>query len=463
MKKIFSHIKSLNNEKGVALIVVLMVLVVISILGISLLGLASTNVKMSSDDRDTQSAYYVAESGITYRMNIIESKLKESYSLAVTSSDFFTRMNNAMELGVVKDYTGFDTTSGSKPVASTTIEQIPSSTSISYSYDYKITSVGKINNRTRKVVKIFHLSWKPRTSVTIPADTVLFVKDSLVLKNVPVDGSVGTSATMSEVTLNGSKAIVTGNIYTNVSTPLNMPEFPAFSITTTNNYSFTPTTQTLTMNTDMALNTLTVNSGQTLTIDVGNYNKNLVLNNLNVYGKIKVVGTGKLSFYLKNLDMGSGSIIGTEGNILGTDSNIEKIYVFLEGTPTKIIGKIYGSMYAKNPLNEVIVIDPAKGKGVLGHLIDAGINTGTTIGISYLSNDNTVPKMIYAPNASVSINTSFSGSIIAKSLTSSGNDDNFIFKFVQINYDNSPLFVDNGTGLSPVKDSITADPTRESN
>lgn len=71
--------------------------------------------------------------------------------------------------------------------------------------------------------------------------------------------------------------------------------------------------------------------------------------------------------------------------------------------------------------------------------------------------------MIFAPNASVSINTSFSGSIIAKSLTSSGNDDNFIFKFVQINYDNSPLFVDNGTGLSPVKDEITSEPIRESN
>lgn len=444
----------MNNENGVALVAVLLVLVVISILGISLIGLASSNLKMSSGDRDTQSAYYVAESGVTYRMSQIEQNIKAAYGLAVTGTDFFNRVNTAMELGVAKDYNDFEQTSGTQPVATTTIEQVPSSTPISYSYDYKITSVGKINNRTRKVVKIFHVSWKPRTSVTIPADTVLFVKDSLILKNVPVDGSIGTSGTMSEITLNGSKAIVTGNIYTNVSTPLNIPDFPVFSIVTTNNYSFTSTTQTLTMNSDMAFNTLTVNSGQTLTIDVGNYNKNLVLNNLNVYGKIKIVGTGKISFYVKNITMGSGSIIGTDGNILGTDSNIEKIYVFLEGTASNISGLIYGSMYAKNA---DIVVDPAKGKGVLGHIITAGLN------ISYLSNNNSVPKMIFAPNASVSINTSFSGSIIAKSLTSSGNDDNFIFKFVQINYDNSPLFVDNGTGLSPVKDEITSEPIRESN
>ncbi|PFO03548.1 hypothetical protein COJ85_12910 [Bacillus sp. AFS076308] len=454
MKRFFLHIKSLNNEKGVALIVVLLVLVVISILGISLIGLASTNLKMSSGDRDTQSAYYIAESGVTYRMNMIEPKLKEAYGQSVTGADFFTRVNNAMEVGTVKEYKDFEQTSGGQPVATTTIEQIPSSTPISYSYDYKVTSIGKINNRTRKVVKVFHVSWKPRTSVTIPADTVLFVKDSLILKNVPVDGSIGTSGTMSEVTLNGSKAIVSGNIYTNVSTPLNIPDFPVFTITNTNNYSMTTTEQTLTLNSDIAFNSLTVNSGQTLTIDVGSYNINLVLNNLNVYGKIKVVGTGKLSFYVKNINMGAGSIIGTEGNILGTDSNIEKIYVFLEGTAVNIGGKIYGSMYAKN---SDIVIDPAKGKGVLGHIITGGFN------ISYLSNDNTVPKMIFAPNASVSINTSFSGSIIARTLTSSGNDDNFIFKFVQINYDNSPLFVDNGTGLSPVKEMITTEPTRESN
>ena len=456
MKRLFLYIKSLNNEKGVALIVVLLVLVVISILGVSLIGFAATNLKMSSGDRDTQSAYYIAESGVTYRMNMIEPKLKEAYGQALTGSDFFNRVNNAMEVGTVKEYKDFDQTSGGQPVATTIIEQIPSSTPISYSYDYKVTSIGKINNRTRKVVKVFHVTWKPRTSVTIPADTVLFVKDSLILKNVPVDGSVGTSGTMSEVTLNGSKAIVSGNIYTNVSTPLNIPEFPVFTIKTTNNYSMTTTEQTLSMNSDMAFNSLTVNSGQTLTIDVGTYNKNLVLNNLNVYGngKIKVIGTGKLSFYVKNITMGSGSIIGTQGNILGTDTSIEKIYVFLEGAAANISGKIYGSMYAKN---SDIVIDPAKGIGVLGHIITGGFN------ISYLSNDNTVPKMIFAPNASVSINTSFSGSIIARTLTSSGNDDNFIFKFVQINYDNSPLFVDNGSGLSPVKEMITTEPTRESN
>jgi hypothetical protein len=454
MKKRLQHLKSLNNEHGVALVVVLLVIVVITIMGASIMGLAASNMKMSSGERDNQSSYYVAESGVSNRMNVVSTKLKEVYSLAISGSDFFSRVNNAMELGQVKTYDDFEVTSGGKPIAKTTIEQISGGTIISYSYDYKITSVGTINNRSRKVVKIFHVSWKPRTSVTIPADTVLFVKDSLTLKNVPVDGSIGTSGTMNEVTLNGSKAIVTGKIYTNVSTPLNIPEFPGFTISNASNLTSTASGKTLTMDRDMAFDTISVNSGQTLTIDVGDINKNLLVNNLNVYGNIKIVGTGKFSIYVKSITMGSGSIIGTEGNIIGTDPNIEMLYMFLEGSTTNMLGKIYGSMYAKNA---DLVIDPAKGKGVLGHIITAGNN------VTILSNNNSVPKMIFAPNASVSINASFSGSIIAKSLTSNGNDDNFIFKFVQINYDNSPLFVDNGTGLSPVKEMITTEPTRESN
>lgn len=109
-------------------------------------------------------------------------------------------------------------------------------------------------------------------------------------------------------------------------------------------------------------------------------------------------------------------------------------------------------MYAKN--SNLVVNNFVS--GVQGHIV----TSGTSISIVGSGTAN-YPKMIFAPNATVNINASFAGSIIAKSLSSQGNDDSFIFKFVQINYDNSPLFVDNGTGLSPVKDTITGEPVRE--
>lgn len=446
MGKWSAKIQSLNNENGVALVVVLVVIVIISLMGISLMGLAAGNVTMSSGERNYQSSYYIAESGVTHRMNEITPKLNNVYKVAIDRNDFFSRVDAALELGQEKVFNDFEESFGSQPVAKIKIEKLASDTVISYSVDYKITSTGTIKNRSRTVVKIFHITWKPKSTVTIPADTVLFVKDSLTLKNVPVDGSVGTNATMTEITLNGSKAIVTGNIYTNVNTPLNIPEFPIFTIPATAADFFG---NSLVMTGDRAINTLTVSANNTLTIDVGEINKSLVVNNLNLQSgaKIRIIGSGKLSIYVKNISTATGSIINTDGNI-------EKLYMFLEGSAANISGIIYGSMYAKN--SNLIVNNYVS--GVQGHIITSGTSI-SIIGAGTLTN----PKMIYAPNAAINVNSSFAGSIIAKSLTSSGNDDNFIFKFVQINYDNSPLFVDNGTGLSPVKDMVTAEPLRESN
>jgi Tfp pilus assembly protein PilX len=441
----FSRLKISNNERGVALVTVLLVMVVISIMGISLMGLAANNIKMTSSDRNYQSTYYIAESGITYKMNDISSKLSTAYSQSTTGSDFFNSVDSILEIGqekVLENY--FEETFDGNPVAKIKIEKLPNDTVISYNNNYKITSTGTIGNRSRTVVKIIHITWKPKSGVTIPADTVMFVKENLSLKNVPVSGSVGTNGTINNIILNGSKAVISGNTYTNVSTQLNVPEFPVYTVPT-NAANFSG--NSLVMDQDLAFNNLTVNANQTLTIDVGYINKNLVVNNLTVAsgGKIQFVGSGRLSLYVKNISMTSGSILNTGGDF-------EKVFIFLEGPATNIFGLIHGSMFAKNAnfvVNNYV-------SGVQGHLITGG----TSISIGGNGTVNT-PKMIFAPNAHIDINAAFSGSIIAKSLSSQGNDDNFIFKFVQINYDNSPLFVDNGTGQTPIKDMITGEPVRE--
>ncbi|MGJ7920539.1 pilus assembly PilX N-terminal domain-containing protein [Neobacillus sp. LXY-4] len=434
-----------NNERGIALVAVLLAFVVISILGLAVMGLSVNNIKMTSTERNYQSSYYIAESGITYKINDISSRIASVYGQSLSASDFFSRVEGLMELGqekVIENY--FEESFGSKPVVKIKIEKLPNDSVVSYSNKYKITSKGIINNRTRKVTKIIYLTWKPKSGVTIPAGTVLFVKENLTLKNVPVDGSIGTNGSLTEVTLNGSKAIVTGNVYTNVGTPLPIPEFPIFSAPTNGvNY----TSNSLVMEQDMVFNSLTVGANQTLKIDVGYINKNIVVNNLNLASgaKIEIIGSGKLAIYAKNITMASGSILNTGGDI-------EKVYIFLEGTASNIAGLIQGSMFAKDA--NLVVNNYVS--GVQGHIITAG----TSISITGAGTAN-LPKMIYAPNAVVNVNASFSGSIIAKTLSSSGNDDNFIFKFVQINYDNSPLFVDNGSGLTPVRDMIIGEPVRE--
>ena len=439
MKKCLQQMKLLNNEKGIALVLVLIVFVIISFLGLTIMALAANNMKMSTGERNYQSAYYIAESGVTSRMNEISSKLNDVYGIAVNGTDFFNKVDGVMELGQEKVYDNiFEESFSQKPVAKIKIERVPSDTIISYTNDYKITSTGTINNRSRTVVKTFHITWKPKSTVTIPANTVFFVKNNFNVKNYKITGSVGSNGL---ITLQGGQASITGNKYNYVGSTLNMPAFPTFTPGTTN---FEDTY--LKMDRDRAFSTLKVNSNSTLIIDVGNSNKNLVVDSLNLlsYGKIKINGSGKLSIYAKNITMSSGSVINTDGNI-------EKLYMFLEGSGSSLNqGIIYGSMYANN--TNLIVNNE---NGVQGHIITKGARidiTGTTINF---------PKMIYAPNAIVYLNASLSGAIICSEISSSGNDDSFKFEFVQINYDNSPLYVDNGTGATPLKDMITSDPVRE--
>jgi hypothetical protein len=459
--------KLLNNEKGIALVVVLLVLVVVSIMGTTLLALSANNVKMSTSESSYQSSYYIAESGITYRMNDISTKLKDVYSGATSLSDFFTQVDNTMQLGQAVTFNNFEQSNGQQPSAQITIEKVPSDVHISYTNDYKMTSTGTINNRSRTVTKIFHITWKPKSVVTIPSSTVMFFYSAFTLHNAPVSGLIGTnlSANNNKISMTGTntKSIV---VNYNLNTPQTLPPFPDFSISTTPDVldkvidptKSTTQSKTLTMTRDMSFDNLTVNAGTTLVIDVGNTNRNIVVNNLICNGNIQINGTGKLSVYVKNLSMGLNN---SAKSIMNTGKDITKLYVFCQGFGTNLNnGIIYGSMYAINVSSFTV----NNTDGIQGHLIvGKPATTGTTTTIALNGSAISDPRMIYAPFAEVDLNASISGSIIADKIVSSGNDDSFLYKFVQINYDSSPLFVYNGTGTTPVQDMVTSEPTREIN
>jgi Tfp pilus assembly protein PilX len=472
------HLKRLlNNQQGIALVVVLLVMTVITIMGVTLLALAADNVKMSTGERSYQSTYYVAESGITYRINEISAKLKDVYGQATSLTDFFAQVDDKMQLGQPVTYNNFEKTFGQQPTATITIEKVSSDVLISYSKDYKITSTGTINNRSRTVTSIFHVAWKPKSVVKIPASTVMFFYSAFTLHNAPVDGTLGTNLVQGD-----NKISMTGKntrgipINYDLKSPQTLPPFPDFSLSANPDVldkvvtpGDTPQEKTLTMKRDMSFDTLTVTAGTTLTIDVGNVNRNIAVNNLTCNGTIKIVGSGKLSLYVNNLTMGT-NLNGAKSYISGyrydetTKSyvnSIEKLYIFCKGIGSILNnGIIYGSMYAINvPSFNVSATD-----GVQGHLIvgkPASSSSVTTIALN--GNAITTPKMIYAPFAEVDLNASFQGSIIADKIISSGNDDNFLYKYVQIDYDSSPLFVDNGSGFSPVEDMIMTEPVREIN
>ncbi|WP_059173514.1 PilX N-terminal domain-containing pilus assembly protein [Bacillus sp. FJAT-27445] len=445
----------LKNEKGMAMVLVLLVLVVIVIMGLSMMAMAANNMRMGTVERSYQSAYYIAEAGATARLNEMSPAIRAVYKNAATRDSFFSGIDSALELGVEKSYTDFEESFGDKPVAKVKIEKLASDTIISYTMDYKITSTGMINNRKRTVSRVVHVSWKPKSVVNIPADTVLFGKDSIVISNTPIDGSIATNATKESgnVKINGNEVNISDSkVKYDAKTPVNLPPFPGFSVPNTAvNFSG----NLLKMNRDMVFKTFSVNSLTPLTIDVGDYNRNLVVQNLDIQqnGQITIIGKGKLSIFAENIKLGSGSVINT-----GKD--LSKLYLFLKGPGTSLDnGLIYGSMYANDlQLSKNANLAVSVTTGVQGHII-----TGGTSGIKLSGSPILYPRMIYAPSATVDLDATFTGSIIANKIISNGANKTGKYEYVQINYENSPIYVDTGGNDTPVQDSIVIDPIRETN
>jgi hypothetical protein len=514
MRRILAKIKSQKNEQGIALVVVLLALTIISILGLSIMGLAVNNTKMSSSERTYQSTYYIAESGVTYKINKINTNIVDIYHNSDDASTFFLHAENMlMNLNNDPPYKNFEDSFGHKPEAKVTIEKIDTSNWNSLHFrDYKITSVGTINNRSRTVEKHFRITWKPKTDVIIP-DTAVFIKDSINLSGgAKIIGGAGTnSSAPSSINLDGG-ASISGDIYvgpdsgnSTINKPnwmeldneiiklaqaktFEMPEFPSFPSypipedekvhNSTNSYnvindgslhidSWMTDNYTLTMTENMQFNEIRITSNYTLNINVGDNDRAIVVNNLHLpNGKININGTGKLTIYVNNnITMGAGSVINTNDQIenshRGRDEqtrlqlikdHVKKLEVFYKGSNLNLSGdqKIYGSLYAKNA-----ELTLTGGSGFQGHLLLGGgeieINGGA----------NAVTQLFYAPNSDVIMSGggTIKGSIIAQSYTATGGSS-VTFDSLNPN-DLPPILAGTSEGAYSAEDIISAEPSRE--
>ena len=493
MKRICLQIKQSSNEKGMALVVVLLVLTVISIVGLSLMGFAVNNMKMSSGESNYQSSYYIAESGANLKMNDINNNMLTYYNQALDGSTFFSNAERYMSLGTDSTYSDFDSSFSQQPSAKVRIEKVNNSNSNSAtSRDYNIISVGTINNRSITVVKPFHLTWKTKSSggsnnINVPADTAVFVDTTISLDNgATISGAIGTNSSLSgKISLNGNASIIgNSNIYVgpnaDTSTMISKPSYiivnnPIVKMSAVKTFSLPvfPTipsyplqsdlnikngNYTLTMNQDMSFSNISLDNNYTLTVDVGSNNRSIVVGNLNmINGSIKINGTGKLTIYVTgNVAMGSGSV-------LNTGKDVSKLIMYLKrsSVPTNpkslsLTGsqQIYGSLFAEDAN---ISVDNS---GVLnGYFLTGGTNVSFSGNANAGSNNN----LFYAPNAAFNITGSayLAGSIVAKSLTAVGGNS---ITFQTVNLNNVPFISNSGSGgTTGINDILATDPVRESN
>lgn len=153
------------NDRGYTLVIVLLVLFIISIGGISLLTVTANTTKIVTNERDSQSAYYIAESALTETKakiddaaNSIAEKIKNEYSDNLKknvadrkSVEFFQNrylqlFKNEIE-NIKNNSTSieFEEYFGTKPIANVMLNYIEKDNEI----DISIQSTGKIKEKTR--------------------------------------------------------------------------------------------------------------------------------------------------------------------------------------------------------------------------------------------------------------------------------------------------------------------------
>ncbi|MFS0822525.1 pilus assembly PilX N-terminal domain-containing protein [Bacillus sp. 1P02SD] len=499
MKKQTSFIQ---NEKGIALVMVLLILTVMTILGLAIMGLTLNNMKMSSGERTYQSTYYIAESGITYTMDMVNQNIVNIYNDSATRGTFFSEIDHMVaDINNEPPYRNFEEAFGHIPEAKITIEKIGNYDVNDNYRDYKLTSIGTIDNRSRTVEKQIRISWVDKSNIDIP-DTAVFVKEKIDLsRGAQIIGDAGTnSSAPNSVIINGG-ASITGTIYVGpnakndvinnsnfqvVNLPyqntFDLPPFPDFPSNSkpeneriNNSYNvidngsllidnYLADNYFLNMDKDLKFNDIYITRNRTLNINIGNADRSIVVDHLNIVnGKINIIGAGKLTLYVTNkITMGSSSVINTTDEIESkkmneaTKSNlikeqIKKLDIFYKGSTLEMAGgqKIYGSLYAQNA-----DIEMTRGSGFQGHIITGGVK------INIDGDASAVTQVFYAPNANVKIlgGGSVKGNIISKNLTITGGG---VITYEKVSFEDlPPMFGGTTETISPT-DILSAEPTRE--
>ncbi len=436
-----------NENSGFALLSVLIVLLVVSLLGITLIGTTTANLKLTSVERDYQATYYIAESGSTYVLNEVTKIINETQ--AINANDFFTKINEKLA-EIPNTYSDFEESFGQIPKAHLQIFKLSSIDSSQLcgnhvdkqSQGYKVISEGEIGKRSRIVERSFCVNWNINQNGNLPfvllENNAVFSHDKILLGS-SITGNIGTNSTIPGSIYVNSGGTLTGSIYKvqeassnivekpqnkNFNRPfIDLPnamnykgflDFPSFpeGLPTFNNLRIEgDAINDKTISSNGYYQNITVTSGRTLTIDVGNENRiirvaDLVINQ----GNINIIGSGTLTLYIEN------SLLITGGSKVNATSsyNPEILSIYLKGTTPLDMGgksKLVGSIFSASA--DINIKGSAE---VNGHILTGGNN------VVIDGQGSAANGLVFSPNAHVQLTGSGSvvGSVISNNFSMGG-------------------------------------------
>ncbi|SHN08384.1 pilus assembly PilX family protein [Gracilibacillus kekensis] len=470
----------LKDESGVSLMIVLMALVILTLLGTALATISFANVKLTTNDREYQSTYYIAEAGVNQAYAQIENELIEIYETRNSQESFFTGVNDYLSIEIDNvAFENFEESFSEMPKAIISIDQLTNENPS----EYKITSEGVIGNRSRTVEKIIEVKWVSRgTGPILPLNVALISKESVKLTgSAKVNGHVHLlDGGVDKITLDGN-----GNIHQpdqtskglvhvhpdSVDHVLNVPDWyndspeikgsdslfqldslielldiaPATTSKTMGDISISGNTnQEISLSSNTYIENIRIEGNNNLNIDIGDDEYHLVVNNFELeQGHVNIIGSGTLHLHvLDTFSIGGSSSINKNGTINQLN------YYYYGGNPFILGGsqRIKGSLYIEKASVNIGGSGEIEGGYVLTGSSDLTIDGG--------SHNNLV---ILAPKAFVTLGggAQVNGVVIAKRYEASGGNS---INYRDVNTDDFPF--GSGEAVDNI-DLIEAQPTQE--
>lgn len=455
--------KSLAKEDGNALILVLLVILLFSSIGLSMIQSSLNSVSLSNGEIKEQSAYYIAESGITYTLEQIQQALDAVEDLnKMTDEQYYNYVNANILTGTEpRIITTFEKQKDVQPVVMVTVKLSGVSADRSIR-DYLITSTGQVGERKKTLQTSYSLSLERKPGASLPSNLGIYAKGKVVLANGVVTGDILLDSNAQHILEVTGNPKIYGSIYTLPSSHtktilaptwwldqnqpkvykkeldlgITLPDFPSAS-----EFDFKPIPNTtfkagnnqydvisngninisnwivsdyeLTPDQNYKVNNITLSSNYRLTINVKDKDVSLYVNSIQGTGHLDVKSQpgGSLTIYLADN-------ISLNGHLNESDGNDLFMYIGPSTGKTKVVkssgyGKFNASVYAKDADLEFV------GSAAMNGSILSG---GKSVKVTGASQVNAPKKLIFAPNAHVEVieGGTVNGGIISNTFTISG-------------------------------------------
>jgi len=302
-----------KNRKGMALVLVIIVMAVLSILGAALFSLSVASAKSTAYQDKSKQAYYLARSGAdAVSTHLIRNPDDDKLLLTKTSDD-----NSHFANGTFK----VEVTGGANLI--------------------NITGTGNVSDVEKSTTAVI-----ARLTKGEMIDKAVYTNSNLDITGMRVEGNIQSGGNINYKT-NGSNAFKGGalaNSYKYIETVL-PPATPPYTSQDLN------VTGAVEINSSCKLNSITIDQNKTLKIVADNKIVNIVVNSIVGNGNIVIeaAGTGRVNLFVIGI-----MDVQTKGNINNDDPN--KLYIYMqEGSTFKMQANIKVFAYIIAPQASAIV------------------------------------------------------------------------------------------------------------